>query len=496
MDAPHAPAVTSAPRRFETLPGPRGVPVVGNLLQIDAPRMHLQLERWAAQYGPVFRLRLGPRRAVVVSDHEAIAAALRDRPDGFRRSTKFEEVFTGMGLPGGVFGANGDAWKRQRRMVMAGLDPSHVKRFFPSLQRVSRHLVDRWRTAARGGATIDLQADLMRYTVDVIAGLAFGAEVDTLLSDGDVIQQHLNRIFPMLFRRLLAPLPTWRWFPDAQDRALVTSVAEVKAAVAGFVAQARARLAAEPQRREHPANVLEAMIVAAEDPGSGLDDDDVAGNVVTLMLAGEDTTANTIAWMVWLLWQNPAALAKAVAEVRGICTPGAAPTLEQVARLDYVEACAHETMRLKPVAPQNVLQALRPTTVAGVTIEPGMLVLALMRRDPTSERHVAHADAFEPERWLEGGAPGAAGAMASSAKRLSMPFGAGPRICPGRYLALLEMKMAMAELLGEFDIADVGTLDGQPPREKLQLAMAPVGLTMRVRERAPSTSTSTSTSTG
>jgi cytochrome P450 len=296
--------------------------------------------------------------------------------------------------------------------------------------------------------------------VDVIAGLAFGAEVDTLLSDGDVIQQHLNRIFPMLFRRLLAPLPTWRWFPGADDRALATSVAEVKAAVAGFVAQARARLAADPSRRAHPANVLEAMVVAAEDPGSGLDDDDVAGNVVTLMLAGEDTTA--IAWMVWLLWQHPAALAKAVAEVRATCTPGTAPSLEQVARLDYVEACAHETMRLKPVAPQNVLQALRPTSVAGVAIEPGMLVLALMRRDPTSERLVPHAAAFDPGRWLEGGAPGAA---ASSAKRLSMPFGAGPRICPGRYLALLEMKMAMAELLGEFDIADVGTVDGLPPRE-------------------------------
>ncbi len=64
-----------------------------------------------------------------------------------------------------------------------------------------------------------------------------------------------------------------------------------------------------------------------------------------------------------------------------------------------------------------------------------------------------------------------------------MPFGAGPRICPGRYLALLEMKMALAVLLANFDIASVGTVDGQPPRELLQLAMAPVGLTMTLRER-------------
>jgi cytochrome P450 len=110
-----------------------------------------------------------------------------------------------------------------------------------------------------------------------------------------------------------------------------------------------------------------------------------------------------------------------------------------------------------------------------------MVVIGVMRRDATSERHVANAAAFDPERWLGESEP-----AASSAKRISMPFGAGPRICPGRYLALLEMKMALAMLLGHFDLASVATLDGLPPRELLQLAMAPVGLTMELRERAPS----------
>jgi cytochrome P450 len=173
-----------------------------------------------------------------------------------------------MGLQGGVFGANGDVWKRQRRMVMAGFDPAHVKRYFPSLQRVSQRLVGRWRQAARRARVIDLQADLMRFTVDTIAGLAFGAEVNTLESDEDVIQKHLNRIFPVLFKRMFAPLPTWRWFPSAADRALARSVVEVNAAVDGFVAQARARLQADPSLREKPANLLEAMLVAAEEPAA------------------------------------------------------------------------------------------------------------------------------------------------------------------------------------------------------------------------------------
>ncbi|MET0383576.1 MAG: cytochrome P450, partial [Burkholderiaceae bacterium] len=453
------PLAPGPPREFADLPGPRGWPFVGNLLQIDVPRMHQQLERWGDEFGPVFRLKLGRRPAIVISDHTLIATALRDRPDGFRRTSRLEEIGGEIGLLGGLFTSNGDAWKRQRRMVMAGFDPAHVRRYFPALQRVAQRLAGRWRRAAAGHAEIDLQSDLMRFTVDTIAGLAFGTEVNTLESDEDVIQTHLNRIFPMLFKRLFSPLPAWRWFPSADDRALTRSVAEVNAAVEGFIAQARARLEADPARRADPHNLLEAMIVAAEAPGSGIDDRQVAGNVLTMLLAGEDTTANTIAWLIHLLWRHPTALARAAAQVRQVCGAAADPTLEQIGRLDYVEACANEAMRLKPVAPQNAMQALRDTTLGDVRIRCGTVLISLMRRDATSDRHLPNAAAFEPERWL--GADGAA--APGAAKRVSMPFGAGPRICPGRYLALLEIKMAMAVLLSHFEIESVHTVDGGEP---------------------------------
>ncbi|NCT85277.1 MAG: cytochrome P450 [Comamonadaceae bacterium] len=472
-----APAA-GALRQFNDLPGPRGLPVFGNLLQIDSTRVHQQVEAWCEEFGPVFRLRLGKRRIVVVGDHELIGAALRDRPDGFRRTQRLEDVGREMGLNAGLFGANGEVWKRQRRMVMAGFDPVHVKRYYPFLLRVAGRLADRWRLAAREDRRIELQADLMRFTVDAVAGLAFGADVNTLQSDEDVIQRHLNRIFPMLFRRIFAPLPTWRWWPSAEDRALARSVAEVNLAVQGFIAQARARLAADPGLREQPGNLLEAMLVAADAPGSGIDDEQVAGNVLTLLLAGEDTTANTLAWMIWLLWRHPEALARARAEVDRVCGDALLPGLEQLGALDFVEACAHETMRLRPVAPINTMQAVHDTQVGDVRVPAGMIVMAVMRRDATSERHLPHAAAFDPDRWLLDAK------QAGAAKRLSMPFGAGPRICPGRYLALMEIKLACALLLRQFDIAAVDTPDGRAPRELLQLAMGPVGLSMRLRPRA------------
>jgi cytochrome P450 len=382
-----------------------------------------------------------------------------------------------MGMLGGLFGANGDTWRRQRRMVMAAFDPGHVRRYFPSLQQVAQRLAARWQLAAQSDRAIDLQADLMRYTVDTIAGLAFGAEVNTLQSDEDVIQKHLNQIFPAVFRRIFAPLPIWRYVPSAADRQLRRSVSEVNAAVDVFVAEARVRLQADPSRRLQPHNLLEAMLVAADEPGSGMDDKQVAGNVLIMLLAGEDTTANTLAWMIHLLWRHPAALARATEEVRRICADPTAPTLDEVAQLDYIDACINETMRLKPVAPQNGMQALRDTTLGDVNIPQGMVVIGVMRRDATSERHVPRAAAFEPERWLS---DGGLAQQASGVKRISMPFGAGPRICPGRYLALLEMKVAMTTLLGRFEIKAVDTPDGKEPRELLQLAMAPVGLSMRL----------------
>ena len=471
-------------RSFDQLPGPRGIPWLGNALQLDAPRFHQQLEQWRHEFGPLFKLQIGNRRLLAVADHQLIAAILRDRPAGFKRTSRLEEIWLELKLPLGVFGANGEVWQRQRRMVMAGFDPAHVKSYFPALQTVAGRLVGRWQRAAVAGQDIDLQADLMRYTVDTIAGLAFGAEVNTLESEGHVIQQHLDKIFPALFKRILAPVATWRFFRSSADRQLERSIAEVNAAVAGFVQQARARMQADPALREHPRNLLEAMIAAADQLDSGIDDEQVAGNVLTMLLAGEDTTANTLAWMIHLLWRHPAALARASEEVRRVCADPTAPTLDELAQLDYIDACINETMRLKPVAPQNGMQALRDTLLGDVHIEQGMVVIAVMRRDATSERHVPRATAFEPERWLGSGEGGGPAQQASAVKRISMPFGAGPRICPGRYLALLEMKVAMSTLLGRFDIVAVDTPDGKEPREVLQLAMAPAGLSMRLALRA------------
>jgi cytochrome P450 len=464
--SPDLPAAVVATRRVRDLPGPRGLPLLGNVLQVERSSIHLTLEGWRQAYGDYYRFRNGPREMVVIADPEAIASVLRDRPDGFARTLRLASIAREMGFEG-VFTAEGDVWRRQRGMVMHGLDPAHIKAYWPTLVRVTQRFAARWQRAAQAGAAIDLQADLMRYTVDVTSGLAFGIDMNTIESDEEVIQQHLDKVFPALFRKLMSPLPRWKWLRIG-DGKLPYHLEELRRAVNGFIAQARARM--DPA---NPTNLIEAMIAARDSTGGGMDDQEIAGNVFTLLLAGEDTTANTLAWMIWLLGQNPAALERARAEVAAI-----EMKYEQVAALPFVEACANETMRLKPVAPLIIVEALRDTVVAGIRIPARQLVLLLMRPPAVDEKYFPDPKAFDPARWLEAGAK-----SASSAKRVSMPFGAGPRLCPGRYLAMLEMKMVMAMLLSRFEIESVGTADGGEPRELMAFTMAPVGLRLRLRAR-------------
>ena len=136
-------------------------------------------------------------------------------------------------------------------------------------------------------------------------------------------------------------------------------------------------------------------------------------------------------------------------------------------------------MRLKPVAPFIPMMALRDSQVGDVAVPKGSMVWGVLRHNSVREPWFTEPEAFRPERWLAD----APQPLTNDAKRSSLPFGSGPRMCPGRYLALLEMKMAMAMLVASFDIEQVSTPDHLPPQELMAFTMNPVGLSMRLRAR-------------
>lgn len=464
-------------RKVGELPGPRVLPLVGSSHLLDLGALHLQLEDWARRYGTPYRFAIGPRDVLVLSDMEEMSPVLRERPETFRRGSNLEPVFRELGVDG-VFSAEGAAWRPQRRLAMEALSHRHLRSFYPTLARVAERLRDRWRRAVAQGTVLDIAEELKRFTVDVTTELVFGYDIDTLSKEGDVVQEKLGLIFPVLNRRLFTPIPHWRLIRMPADRAVDRAIAELRTWLDGLTAAARARLAADPERASAPQNFLEAMLVARDEKGRPFDDTTIFGNALTMLLAGEDTTAYTLAWCVHLLLESPASVAELRRELDARLGDDPTPRdIDVASGLAYAGAIANESMRLRPVAPLLFHEPLVDTVIGDLDVPKGTLIAKLMRAPATSATSFVEPERFLPERWLDDRRP--EGPHEPSAHQ---PFGSGPRICPGRSLALLEMKLVLATLYQSFDVERVGPASGV--REIFAFTMMPEGLEVRLSERA------------
>lgn len=473
------PPSAGAARRLTDLPGPPGRWIVGNLLDVDVGQLHRILYRWADRYGPLYRIRLMQHQMLVVADPALIHDILRQRPESFMRQRSLRSAMLEVGVDG-VFNAEGRDWRRQRALAMHALNTQHLRGFFPRLDAVTGRLQKRWQRAADEGTVLDIQRELMRFTVDVTTGLAFGHDLNTIEQDGDLIQTHMEKLFPALLRRTMAPYPYWRWLRMPADRALDRAMGEVRRLVTSMIEDCRQRVAADPTRRAHPTNFIEAMLAAQDDEARGFSDAEIFGNAITMLVAGEDTTANAISWMLHLMIDRPEVQTRLQAEVDAVLGHADRPMDHATANgLDYIEAMAHEALRMKPVAPFLALEPLVDVHIGDLHLPAGTGVLALNGYPGTTGTHFAQPDAFRPERWMA-----AERAPADAHEpRAFMPFGAGPRYCPGRHLAMLEIKMVMAMIARHFDVRRA---PGTAPAEELfAFTLMPKDLFVQLVPRAP-----------
>jgi cytochrome P450 len=465
----------TALRSIAELPGPSRLPLVGNAHQLRAARFHLTAEEWCRRYGPLFRFDVGSRHFVGIGEVNEINAILRDRPDGFRRWRELQANGEEMTGTSGVFAAEGEDWRHQRRLAVTALNSNHLQRYFQIVRTATERLHRRLMLAARTGHNLDITRELTCFTVDVTSALAFGHDLNTLERGEGELQRHIQRVFQMTGRRLNAPIPYWRWVRLPADRALDRSLVEIHKAVLAFIAQARERMAVRPELRERPENFLEGMLAAQRDDGT-FTEEEIIGNVFTLLFAGEDTTAHTIAWTIWFLAKESAIQARCVEEARDLLGDERFPaSYETVEQFRYAEAVLRESMRLKPVAPWLGVEPLADTVVAGTQIPAGTRLLLLTRY--AGLKAVERGEEFDPERWLRNGDE----AGRATDHRSFLAFGAGPRFCPGRNLAFLESKTALAMIARNFQL-ELDTTDG-PVTELSSFTMIPNGLRVRLRER-------------
>ncbi|HWH75393.1 MAG TPA: cytochrome P450 [Methylibium sp.] len=466
----------TAIRQLADLPAPRGLPLLGNLLQLDVPRLHLVFEDWCRRLGSPYRLQLAGKAVYVSADPDLLQAVLRERPERFRRVRQIQDCLAELG-GNGVFSAEGEAWRPQRKLVMSSLNATHFRGFFPTLAAITQRLHRRWQAAAIEGRTVEMTQDLVRYTVDVTTALAFGEDPNTLERDGDVIQDHLALVFPMIMERINAPFPYWRWIKLPRDHRFDRAMAAIQRHTEQLIVNARQRLRDAPA--SEPRNVLEAMLRARDEPHSGVSDADVHANVLTLLLAGEDTTAHTLGWTLFQLAQHPQwqqrlqGVADEVLGAAAVCA-----SYEDVRRLDLFEATANEATRLKPIVPLVFLEPNEDVVLDGTALPRGTPMFFLLRPAMMDDARFADAATFDPGRWSAGHHPERA-----HDTRAYMQFGAGPRVCPGRHLAGVEIRLVLSMLARHFNVELA--VDPDSIREVAAFTMMPSAMPMRLLPRPP-----------
>jgi cytochrome P450 len=460
-------------RTLAEVPGPRGLPLLGNLLQVDTARFHQSLEAFWRAHGDLFSFRLGTKRCVGIADPTLVRTLLRERPHDFTRMSTMEGVARELGMHG-LFSAEGEDWKRQRTLIMPAFRDSNLLQRFDTLRAITERLIDALEQQTAEPVTI--LDSFMRYAVDVMAQVSLGEDLNTLERGAAGLQQHLGTIFGMLLRRVLAPIPYWRYFKLPADRALDRALAAASQDIHAMIARAQRKLADDPARAAAPETLLEAMLIAANGDGQQLTAAEVLANVFTLLLGGEDTTANTLAWIVYYLALHPDVQAELRSEVDHVL--GHSATLSdhtRIADMPLLTAVVHETLRLKGPAPFVALAATRDLKIADVDVPAGTPIFVLLRAVALRTPGTPNPESFDPRRWLD-----VSSAARTELARASMPFGAGPRICPGRQLALLECALAISALVKRYEV----TLASQEPiRERFDFAMEPEDLRVHIRPR-------------
>lgn len=471
-------------RTVAELPGPRGLPLLGVAPKITPDQLHLHLERWYREFDGPYTFKLGKTRFVAFGDAPAAREVLRRRPKEFRRGKHMAEIIEELGGRG-LFTAEGEDWRRQRKLTAPGFNPAQLRRFFPKLLTIVDRLHGVWDEAADRGGSWDFRGDFERFTTDATTALAFGHDVNSIEGGRDLLQADVERLFPGINRRLTAAVPLWRYVKLPRERALEAAGESLRAKLDPIIAEARAKLEADPDgvSVERADTLLEAMIAAelTDADAEGFSHDEVYGNVLTLLLAGEDTTAHTLAWVAHALVSEPGVQRKLQAEVDALLDDAPGLTeVEQAKQLPYLDGVIQEALRLRSVAPLMFYQAYQPVEIAGVRVVPGEVVVLLTRHCAVQDENFSDAARFLPERWLRDDAAAAQRCPVHEPKAM-MPFGAGPRICPGRGLSLLEMHVALVRLCRNFEVEAVG--DPSTVRERMAFTMSPVGFELRLKRR-------------
>ena len=439
------------PTSIGLAPGPRGLPVVGLLPQMrrDAPGTLLSAQR---TFGDAVTLPVAGRRLLLLSDPDGVREVLQDRSKLYRKGRGLQKTRELLG--DGLLTSEGDTWLRQRRLAQPAFHRERLARMAQGMAEVTgRQLLTPLREASRARDTPDLAGLLTGLTLSVVARALFGAQV----ADADL--RVVERSMPPVLARALArsrSLGDWPPLPTPAERRARAAAAELDRVVNGLTSARRTR----PDDTE--GDDLLGMLLAATGEDGGMSDRQLRDEVMTLFLAGHETTASLLASLFWFIGERPEVRAEVEAELDGVNSIGA----DSVRTLPYLMACIHESLRLSPPAWAIPREALEDDELLGYRVPRGGTVLI---SPYVLHRHQDFWDApevFRPGRFLE---------PDTRPSHAYLPFGAGPRGCIGNNFALMEAAIIAGLTLREFRLTPLG-----PLRMQASITLRPAGVA-RVR---------------
>ncbi len=389
--------------------------------------------RALAQHGDAVGIQGGPVRVVVLARPEYARHVLIRNARNYGKGPQLAKLRRIAGS--GLFFVDGDAWRRQRRIVAPAFQRAKIEAMVPHLVAGADELVTRWARRHAGGAFFDATPDLSKVAFDVVCRAMFATDArehaDTFHRHAVFAASYAQYLFDHVF-----PLPLW--LPSARNRRLKAALSWVRGFVHGLIAQHRAQAP--------PPNDLLGLLMAVrdEETGAALRDDELYDELMTFVNAGHETTAAALGWALYEIGRDPALRARLHAEVDAQLAHET-PTLAGLARLDLLGRTIRETLRLHPPGWAIPREAKEQDEIDGVLIPRGataMIAVYHLHRHP---EFWSEPERFDPDRWREDrGEPEHPCAY--------LPFGLGGRRCIGEDFALLELRAVLARLLQRFEL--------------------------------------------
>jgi cytochrome P450 len=423
-------ASTSAAKISPRLPpGPKGNFLLGSIFEVSKDWLGFY-QHCADEYGDVVRVRFAHVPVYLIVHPRDIESVLITNAANFTKSADYRALARVLG--NGLLTSEGDFWQRQRGLIQPAFHKQNIQAYASVMTGAAERMLNSW----KDGGERNLHDDMMRVTLEIVGQCLYGAEVSGAAEQvGKAMEVVMQRFVTNASLALLFSFDIPVIFARRESRA-VQNLNEI---IGGIIQQRRA----SHQRR---GDLLDTLLHVRDADGKPMSDVQLRDEVMTLFLAGHETTAIALSWACYLIAQNPDVEAKLAEELRTVLG-GHVPAPDDLPKLRYTEMVLKETLRLYPAVWGIGRRAIAECELGGYRIPAGSNIFILQWHTQRDARFFPDPERFDPERWRED--PVRSGKIPRFAY---FPFGGGPRVCVGAVFAMMEATLLLAMIQQRYQL--------------------------------------------